>query len=406
MIDELSKATTVSSTTLYKIILANENKGKEVAIMSPKKKRQRPNKIVIDNFDEAVIRRTIREFHIHKKVLPTIANLLPALQESIDFKGSSTTLRRIIKKIGFSWTKTKDNLAILREKKDIVLKRIQYLRAIRQFREEGRNIIYTDETYVHTTHISSKTWTDNSNEGMRRPISKGSRFIIVHAGGKRGFVDGALLVYKAHQTTGDYHKEMNFENYKRWITEKLIPNLEPRSVVVIDNASYHNKILNPAPTSAYKKSDMIQWLTQRNIPFGPNLIKEELYNIIKLYKPKFKEYVIDDIFIQNGHNVLRLPPYHPDLNPIEKIWASLKGYVGTHNVEMTISSVQKLIDEKVESIKNSDEWKNQCEHVVKVEDKYMEEERILDDYLDQQFIFQISESDSSSSEDSCEGEDC
>jgi hypothetical protein len=32
---------------------------------------------------------------------------------------------------------------------------------------------------------------------------------------------------------------MNFDNYERWLKKKLIPNLPPNSVLVVDNAAYH-----------------------------------------------------------------------------------------------------------------------------------------------------------------------
>jgi hypothetical protein len=34
---------------------------------------------------------------------------------------------------------------------------------------------------------------------------------------------------------------MNVTNYQKWLTEKLIPNLPPKSVLVVDNAPYHNQ---------------------------------------------------------------------------------------------------------------------------------------------------------------------
>jgi predicted O-methyltransferase YrrM len=37
---------------------------------------------------------------------------------------------------------------------------------------------------------------------------------------------------------------MNHTNYKKWLQERLIPNLKPSSVVVVDNASYHNVQIN------------------------------------------------------------------------------------------------------------------------------------------------------------------
>jgi transposase len=59
------------------------------------------------------------------------------------------------------------------------------------------------------------------------------------------------------------------------------------------------------------------------------VLKVQLYEMIKAYKPKYKTFLVDEIITASGHTVLRLPPYHPDLNPIELIWADVKQWVGT-----------------------------------------------------------------------------
>ena len=73
--------------------------------------------------------------------------------------------------------------------------------------------------------------------------------------------------FKSGLKKGDYHRDMNYDNYKKWIKEQLIPNLNPNSVLVIDNAPYHNKQVNPVPTSSWKKQDMQKWLTDNGIPY-------------------------------------------------------------------------------------------------------------------------------------------
>ena len=47
-----------------------------------------------------------------------------------------------------------------------------------------------------------------------------------------------------------------------------------------------------------------------------------------------------------GHEVLRLPPYHCDLNAIELIWANEKNFVARENKEMTLESVEKLFHKR------------------------------------------------------------
>jgi hypothetical protein len=52
---------------------------------------------------------------------------------------------------------------------------------------------------------------------------------------------------------GDYHDDMNHTNFMLWTKTKLLPNLPPKSVLIVDNASYHNVAINKDPTSATKK---------------------------------------------------------------------------------------------------------------------------------------------------------
>jgi hypothetical protein len=40
------------------------------------------------------------------------------------------------------------------------------------------------------------------------------------------------------------------------------------------------------------------------------MLKVQLYEIIKAYKPKYKTFLADEIMIANGYMVLRLLPYH------------------------------------------------------------------------------------------------
>ena len=51
----------------------------------------------------------------------------------------------------------------------------------------------------------------------------------------------------------------------------------------------------------------------------PHPMKKNLWEIIKKEKRNPKYYVIDQLATKYGHEVLRLPPYHCDLNPIELV---------------------------------------------------------------------------------------
>lgn len=102
-----------------------------------------------------------------------------------------------MKNMGFKWKATSDNRKALIESYDIRLKRIEYVRKVAQFRAEGRPIIYTDETYIHSSHTSKYDWVDEQNKCLKKPISKGQRLIVVHAGGESGFINDGLLIFKS-----------------------------------------------------------------------------------------------------------------------------------------------------------------------------------------------------------------
>lgn len=104
-----------------------------------------------------------------------------------------------------------------------------------------------------------------------------------------------------------------------------MPNLPEKSVLVIDNASYHNVTVERNITSESLKLAMTKCLKEKDIPFQESMTKPELYKIIKDNKYRFPVvYKLDRLLEAHGHKVLRLPPYHPDFNPIEKICASVK----------------------------------------------------------------------------------
>lgn len=395
----VAEAVGISRSSVQRILKESQrNVAEGQAFATPRKLRKRKRKIDLDMFDKCVIRRTVNEFHKEHGERPTLKKLLPVVKEKIEFNGGKTALWKEIRNLGFKWKKSCDNRKVLIEKPDIREKRVQYLRAIKRYRQENRPIVYQDETYVHSSHTKPNSWTDESTSGgLKTPVSKGQYAIIVHAGSEQGFVPNAMLIFKSGQKSGDYHESMNFNNYNKWLREKLIPNLPEKSVLVIDNASYHNKQINPAPTSSTKKCDMISWLHKNNVPFGDKMLKPELYQLIKLNKNRTKMFKIDALLAEHGHSVIRLPPYHPDLNPIELIWASIKEHVAQKNVTFKLDDCIALVKEKV-NLLNGEDWLKRCEHALRNEDQYLSIEPHIDELSDR-IIIHLGD-DSSSSEDS------
>jgi hypothetical protein len=96
-----------------------------------------------------------------------------------------------------------------------------------------------DESYVISCHVQQKFCGDISLSGLLTALSKGQCLNIIHAGGENSFIPSALVVWKFHQPTGDYHYNISQDNYEKWVKEKLVPNLLFASAVVIVRP-YHN----------------------------------------------------------------------------------------------------------------------------------------------------------------------
>ncbi|XP_052758589.1 uncharacterized protein LOC128202404 [Galleria mellonella] len=107
-----------------------------------------------------------------------------------------------------------------------------------------------------------------------------------------------------------------------------------------------------------------------------------------------------------GHEVLSLPPYNCDLNPIEHIWNLIKQRVADKNVEQYESKIKGLTMAVIASITPYD-WKKQINHIKRFEQKFWSRE-VTNEHELNDFIIQINpESDNSDdSQSSCsEGEE-
>ena len=103
-------------------------------------------------------------------------------------------------------------------------------------------------------------------------------------------------------------------------------------------------------------------------------------------------YAIDEIAKAAGHEVVRLPPYHCELNPIEIAWAQVKGYIRVHNTKFTLTHVKELSFAGFAHV-GSEEWEKLVQHVQnKVEDKLWEEDPLQESYIEE-FIIQVGDSD-------------
>ena len=97
----------------------------------------------------------------------------------------------------------------------------------------------------------------------------------------------------------------------------------------MDNAKYHNMEIDKKLNTASPGSYIVNWLSQHGVDYNYSDSRNKLLQLTKTANHE-KCYIVDEIVMKHGHLPLRLPPYHPDLNPIELVWGEIKGEVARH----------------------------------------------------------------------------
>ncbi|CAI6371101.1 unnamed protein product [Macrosiphum euphorbiae] len=359
----ISKELGIGKNTIQSTIAEYKNKK---TVSSPNKSKIRATyKQKVDDFERDAIRRKVHEFWFRKQ-LPTLDKILTAVNEDPDLN----TYKR----------------------DDIVLWRTKYIEDIRKYRAQRRTIYYLDETWVNAGDCNDRIWQDNTvtshrdaflsglSTGAPNPTAKGKRLIVVHIGSNEGFVDGGLLVFESKKGSSDYHEEMNGDVFFDWL-KGVIPLLKDNSVIVMDNAPYHSVKVEKCPTLGWKKAGIESWLEEKGEPFQRPINKVGLMEIVKRIKPQFNKYVVDEYVKTKNMTVLRTPPYHCELNPIELAWSSVKRYVKSNNTTFKLPDVQKHLIDGVNQC-TPEMWENFVKHVIQIEDRFWNVDMTVDDVMD------------------------
>lgn len=206
---------------------------------------------------------------------------------------------------------------------------------------------------------------DDPNDSCQSKSSSARelRFNLMHAGSESGFLQGAEHIMLCKKKTEES------DSYEEWFIEKLLPKIPPNSVVVIDdNAPYHKKKEENIPDGTWKKLQIKNWLTSKNIQVNDFSQKKDLLAVVQdvrsMYSTKHK---IDEIAKQRGIILINLPPYHYELNPLNLIWGQVKCYVKANMKSFKIKKIKQLIREAFYTVTPVN-WMNYIHHVRQMED--------------------------------------
>lgn len=349
---------------------------------SPRKTYKRPKLASeVDGFDADIVRGIVHESY-DKGEYPTTSTILAEYQKRTEYKGSDTSMRRILKSLHFKYKKCNGGRRFLMERNNIVAMRVKFLRTIVNLRQNNdtRPVIYLDETSVIQNHTKGYFWQNELNsEGL---TGKGNRLIICHAGSSSfGFVPGSKLVFQCQSGTSvDYHTQMNSTIFKEWFI-KMLQHLEKPSIIVMDNAPYHSVLAENYPKANETKVNVQKWLTENGADYSPLETLSELRERVKQLVRSQKLYELDQIALKMGHEVVRLPTYHCQYNPIELIWAQVQSEVARKNVSFKISDVEKLVNDALDAV-TMDNWKKCVSHCEKLQDQDFIKEGLRDEVLE------------------------
>ncbi|XP_031352088.1 uncharacterized protein LOC116177294 [Photinus pyralis] len=188
---------------------------------------------------------------------------------------------------------------------------------------------------------------------------------------------------------------MNCLNFEKWFEQQLIPNLDEPSLIIMDNASYHSGLVEKSPNQCWTKMSLIEWLTSRDITFAPTMMQDQIWEVVKNHIPP-KLFRLNELALQHGHRVLRLPPYHCEYNPIEMVWSECK-----RHYDARIGSIQPVTHRVVLSLWNEalhkvtpEKWKRYFDHTRGIINQAWEREQHIDTLDILPVIVNLDESDS------------
>lgn len=253
-----------------------------------------------------------------------------------------------------------------------VTARNEYLRKLLENRSLPPNCrrteVYSDESYLHHHHRNdaySLYHSEDKNAVESKPPRKGKRVCFVAAirgpghNAESGLVPGSFWCFtptnSAHHS-GDYHSAFNSVNYINWVKSQLLPNLLDPSILIIDNASYHKR--QPADTpnvGRMKKADVLVVLDQKGLHYPEKVTAVEAKLLLKSWLRQNVEMEIVQLARAAGHEVLFTPPCYSDLQPIELLWAKVKGAAArTYKKGITFREVRDNLEKQFEELVSED----------------------------------------------------
>ncbi|KAF0728736.1 hypothetical protein Ae201684P_009344 [Aphanomyces euteiches] len=117
------------------------------------------------------------------------------------------------------------------------------------------------------------------------------------------------------------------------------------AIIVMDNAAYHKGLPATTPKGTWKKQDLLDACGR----LGTHATSDEYRSVIWSKVQSFVKENVDPEVVtltrSRGYEYVYTPPYHSDLQPIEYVWAQVKGEVGRqYSTGTTMDDVRSRLD--------------------------------------------------------------
>ncbi|GBC24639.2 fatty-acid amide hydrolase 2-B-like [Rhizophagus irregularis DAOM 181602=DAOM 197198] len=329
-----------------------------------------------------------RSYDSNKKAEQLSTPILRQFLFENGYEFSKWKLLWVLYRLGYYFSQ-RDHRNILHKSPNNVAYRCHYLHFCFANLEGNNDVprrpeVFLDESYCHLHHTLQNTWNGSSNK-------------LYGCGRKRNdaeeWNDISDIVKDANITPNqvNYHGNFNaeiFEDLFSTLCKILYENYGPVSIHM-DGASYHKRRVETISSSNAKKQNLIDWLNAHEISFSSDLKRPELLELVRINKEKVPFSCIK-IAEQYEHEVSFTPPYHCELQPIEGVWAVVKGEVARSGSHPNLLSIRNTLLDAFKKKVTSQVIIGLWRRVLKNAKKYLESDedaQLIDDKLDEYSSF-------------------
>ena len=133
-----------------------------------------------------------------------------------------------------------------------------------------------------------------------------------------------------------------------------------------------------------RKGDIQEWLSGHNILWEEHWLKPKLVQLMEANIDRTP--LVSKEAQKHGHEVLFLPVHHPELNPIELVWAIIKNDCAKKlRTGVSFAEVRKHLEYALAEL-SEETCKKLNEHVKKKEHEYWDMDIELENFDDDEVI--------------------